>query len=154
MIAILCSTFVAIHVFRYDDGENKTDLAKAGTKTLETGVESFRRKFGEYPRKLEDLVDPPDGDPYSIPLLLTTPGGSPISTTQPGHETKVRSPTFGPPATTESRSAIGRRHGIGGIGNALPNRSASSSVHFSLQFWLRCRVFVRTTRITRRAARK
>jgi Type II secretion system (T2SS), protein G len=52
-----------MYVFRYDDGDNMSDLAKAGTKVLETGVVQYYLKFGEYPRKLEDLVNPPDGPP-------------------------------------------------------------------------------------------
>jgi general secretion pathway protein G len=77
LIAALIVLFVAMFVFRYDDGDNKSDLARAGSKTLETGAIMYRQKFGENPKKLDNLVSPPDGSPFVEPSAILDPWGRP-----------------------------------------------------------------------------
>jgi hypothetical protein len=77
LIVVLIAIFAAMFGFRYDDGVNKTDLAKAGAKTLETAVICYRLKFGKNPAKLDDLGNPPDGSPYVDPGALNDPWGQP-----------------------------------------------------------------------------
>ena len=91
IITLLC-VFAGMYVFRYDDGENKTDLARAGTKTLEIGVISYRQKFGEYPRKLDELVNPPDGPPFVEPSAILDQWSRPYQYDPTGPRNQGRKP--------------------------------------------------------------
>jgi hypothetical protein len=95
LIMVILAGFAGMYVFRYDDGENKSDLSKAGTKVLETGAVQYRLKFGEYPRKLEDLANPPDGPPFVDSGALLDQWGRPYQYDSTGPRNQGKKPDIG-----------------------------------------------------------
>jgi hypothetical protein len=75
------------------DRYQKDDEAKANSKTLETGAESYRLKFGEYPSKLSDLVNPPDGgQPFVDASAINDPWGRPYQYDPAGPRNEGKKP--------------------------------------------------------------
>ncbi|HLW68148.1 MAG TPA: type II secretion system protein GspG [Gemmataceae bacterium] len=92
LIAVILAVFAGMYAFRYDDGVTKTDLAKAGTKTLEVAAVQYRLKFGAYPAKLNDLVTPPNGPPFVEPGTTNDPWGRPYRYDPAGPKNEGKKP--------------------------------------------------------------
>ncbi|HEV3142275.1 MAG TPA: type II secretion system protein GspG [Gemmataceae bacterium] len=89
-IILILASVGGIFVFRYLD-QAKEDMAKAGTKSLETGCNAYKLKYGEYPPNLQQLIQPPDGAPFVEPAALNDPWGRPYQYDPNGaHNNKMK----------------------------------------------------------------
>src|SRR5262249_49663269 len=77
IFASLVTLFIGTIVFYNLADDTKGRRAKSDVMMLTSAVKAYRIKYEEYPAKLRDLVEPPDGPPYVEPDSIIDPWQQP-----------------------------------------------------------------------------